>query len=44
MPGLAESIKKALPDLAATIPKLQHPPYLPHIVPLLHQGQALGIG
>ena len=44
MPTLAESIKKALPDLAATIPKLQHPPYLPHIAPLLHQGQALGIG
>jgi len=43
-PTLAESIKKALPDLAETIPKLQYPPYLPHIVPFLYQGQALAIG
>jgi len=43
-PTLAESIKKALPDLAATIPALQHPPYLPHIVRSLQQGQALGMG
>jgi len=43
-PALAERIKQALPALAATIPTLQHPPYLPHIAPLLHQGQALSVG
>jgi len=43
-PALAEPIKKALPDLAAIIPALQNPPYLPHIVRPLYQGQALGIG
>jgi hypothetical protein len=42
-PALAERIKKALPALAETIPALQTPPYLPHIVRSLHQGQAHGI-
>jgi hypothetical protein len=43
-PALAELIKKALPGLTEIIGALKNPPYLPHIVRPLYQGQALGIG